>query len=82
MIYFISSNLYMKTSFPALAVPSLLRIFECTKPKVLNIRSMPALLALAVSNCSARDTMDESRTPDCDFHHASDGVFKASGRNM
>ena len=79
MIYFILSNLYMKTSFPALAV---LRIFECTKPKVLNIRSIPALLALAVSNCSARDTMDESRTPDCDFHHASDGVLKASGRNM
>ena len=81
IIYFILSNLYKKTSFPALLVPSLLSIFECTKPKVLNIRSMPALLALAVSNCSARDTMAGSRTHDCAFHQVS-GSVKASGKNM
>ena len=74
MIYFILSNLYKKTSFPALLVPSLLCIFECTKSKVLNICSTPALLALAVSNCS-------TRTDDCAFHQIS-GSFKAYGKYM
>ena len=36
-IHYMLSNLYKKTSLPALLVPSLLRILECTKPKVLNI---------------------------------------------
>ena len=51
-IYFrVFSSLYMNTSFPALAIPSLFLTFECTKPKVENILSIPALDPTPPSIC-------------------------------
>ena len=51
MYFRVFSSLYMNTSFPALAVPSLFLTFEYTKPKVENILSIPALDATPPSIC-------------------------------
>ena len=82
-IIYMFSNLYKNTSFPAFSVCSLLRNLEWTRPKVLNILSIPAVLALAVNSCSTRDNMCSSSIEAWDCHQARGSVtLTTSGSNM
>ena len=62
------SNLYRKTSYDAFSMCSLLRNLEWTRPKVLNIVLIPAVLALAGKSCTTREKIFLFNTDSWDSH--------------